>query len=371
MNRWKSTARWRMLHVMTEATAGRRDVAPLPGERLLPRGGRVLIVRLSALGDVLFALETVAALRRDRPDVKIDFLVEDRFARLLDDHPQIDRVITYPRRQRLRIPGALWRLRRTRYDVALDLHGIQKSAMHMLACRARTKVGPAAPASREGAAISYNLTVPMPSPPPHRAEVGHALLAAIGLSGTPCAPTIATSAPAPAVLDGVPRPRVMLHPGTSAFATFKRWPSDRFAELARRLAARGVGVVVGFGPGERALASPALAAAPGSRAVDGETLGLAGIAGVMQECDVVVAADTGPLHLAATVGARCVAVFGPKDPARYAPRAHGERAHEILFHEVPCRPCKRRACASPQCVLGVDVDVVEQAVLRQLQQLPK
>lgn len=353
-----------MLHAMTEAIAGRADDAPLPAAGMLPRGGRVLIVRLSALGDVLFALETVAALRRDRPDVTIDFLVEDRFAKLLEGHPQIDRVIIYPRTQRSRIPGALWRLRRTRYDVALDLHGIQKSAMHLLACRARAKVGPAPPTSREGAALSYSKVVRVDTP--HRADVGHALLAAIGLSGEPCAPTIATRPPTPDLLADLPRPLVMLHPGTSSFAAFKRWPAERFAELATRLEARGLGVVVGFGPSERALAEPALTAAPKSRAVDGAVLGLAGLAGLMAECEVVVAADTGPLHLAAVVGARCVAVFGPKDPVRYAPRAHAERRHEILFRDVPCRPCKRRTCASPQCVLGVDVDAVEQAVLRQL-----
>ena len=116
---------------MTEATAGAGEATALPGERFLPRGGRVLVVRLSALGDVLFALETVAALRRERPDVAIDFLVEDRFAKLLDGHPQIDRVLVYPRRQRLRIPGSLLALRRTRYDVALDLREMDLDAVYL------------------------------------------------------------------------------------------------------------------------------------------------------------------------------------------------------------------------------------------------
>ena len=338
----------------------------LPGAAMLPEGGRVLVIRLSALGDVLFALEAVAALHRERPDVSIDFLVEDRFQKLLEDHPQIDRVLVYPRRHRLRIPGSLLALRRRRYDVALDLHGIQKSAMHMLFARARHKVGPAAPASREGATFAYSLTVPMPTPAPHRAAIGHMLLQAIGLSGIAAAPTIATVAPPAALLEDLPYPRVLLHPGTSAFAAFKRWPSKRFAELAQRLTARGIGVIVGYGPGEYELAAPALAAAPASRAADGAQLGLAGLAGAMQHCDVVVAADTGPLHLAAAVGARCVAIFGPKNEQRYGPRGHGDVQHELVYHAVPCRPCKRRTCATPQCVLGIDVDTVEAAVLRQL-----
>jgi ADP-heptose:LPS heptosyltransferase len=275
-------------------------------------------------------------------------------------------VLVYPRRRPLAIAGSLWSLRRRRYDLVLDVHGILKSAMHVVVARATHKVGPAAPAAREGASRAYDLAVPMGPPIPHRADIGHRLLAAIGLSGRAEAPQLATPAPPPELLAGVPAPRVFLHPGTSAFAAFKRWPASHFAELARRLTARGIGVLVGFGPGERELAAPALAAAPAARPIDGGALGLLGMAGVMRECAVVVAADTGPLHLGATVGARCVALFGPKDEARYGPRAHTVPPHEVLFHAVPCRPCKRRDCVTPQCVLGIAVDVAEAAVLRQL-----
>ncbi|MEO6595666.1 MAG: glycosyltransferase family 9 protein [Planctomycetota bacterium] len=348
------------------STANPAPVATLPGERLLPRGGRVLLVRLSALGDVLFALETVAALAHERPDVRIDFLVEDRFRSLLDGHPQLDRVLVYPRRRHLAIPASIVALRRHHYDVVFDLHGILKSAAHVWCARARTKVGAKAPASREGADRAYGLAVAMPQPLPHRADIGHHLLAAIGLSGQARAPVLAVLPPPERLLDGIATPRVLLHPGTSPFAVFKRWPAENFAELAERLVRRGISVLIGFGPGEHELAAGVLARAPAARAVDGGALGLLGLAGVMQQCAVVVAADTGPLHLAAAVGARCTALFGPKDPARYGPRAHGGRPHEILYHDVPCRPCRRRTCVTPQCVLGISVDTVEAAVLRQL-----
>jgi ADP-heptose:LPS heptosyltransferase len=339
--------------------------AALPGAAFLPPGGRALVVRLSALGDVLFALETVAALKTERPDVRIDFLVEDRFRALLDGHPQLETVHVYPRRSRRHIPASLWRLRRTRYDVVFDVHGILKSALHVMVAKARHKVGPQAPGSREGAARCYSLAVPMPTPVPHRADIGHRLLAAIGLSGRSMPPVLAVTPPPADLFTGTAGPRVFLHPGTSAFAAFKRWPTVHFADLARRLCERGLAVFVGFGPGEQDLVAPVLAAATHARPVDGGRLGLLGLAGAMQQCAVVVAADTGPLHLGAAVGARCVALFGPKDQLRYGPRAHGG-AHEVLFHPVPCRPCKRRTCVTPQCVLGIAVDAVEAAVLRQL-----
>lgn len=347
-------------------TASTDPLPPLPALDRLPRGGTALVVRLSALGDVLFALETVAALHRERPDVAVDFLVEDRFAALLDDHPQLRRTIVYPRRRLLRVPGALHRLRAERYDLVLDVHGNLKSAAHVFAARGRCKVGPAAPGAREGAAFAYRIQAPMPTPLPHRADIGHRLLAAVGLSGVPAAPVLAAVPPPAELFADLPTPRVFLHPGTSAWAAFKRWPVAHFAELAARLRRRGLAVLVGFGPGERDLAAPILAAAPGVRGVDGGQLGLRGLYGALQQVQIVVAADTGPLHLGATAGAACVALFGPKDPARYGPRAHGAQRHEVLWHDVPCRPCRRRTCVTPQCVLGIPVDAAEAAVLRLL-----
>jgi len=336
--------------------------APTP----LPHGARVLIVRLSALGDVLFALETVAALAHARPDVRIEFLVEDRFAALLQDHPQLAAVHVYPRRQKLRIAASLWRLRNQRFDAVLDLHGILKSALHVVAARSPRKIGCGPPAAREGSELCYGEVVAAPRPLPHRAEIGYVLLRHLGIAAPPTPPRLLVQTPPPELLAGLPRPLVLLHPGTSSFATFKRWPVERFAQLAERLRARQLGVAVSFGPGERELADAVLAAVPDARAVDGKVLGLRGLAGVLAAVDVAVAADTGPLHIAAAVGTPCVALFGPKDPDRYGPRAHGTVRHEILFHDVPCRPCTRRDCVSPQCVLGIGVDAVAAAVLRVL-----
>jgi len=337
-----------------------------PAAAALPPAAAVLVIRLSALGDVLFALETVASLKRERPDVQVDFLVEDRFAALLQDHPQLRRVLIYPRRHLLAVPGSLLRLRRERWDAVLDLHGILKSALQVGFTRAGRKLGFAAPAAREGSHLVYDQAVVLPSPLPHRADGGYHLLRALGLRGERCAPQLAAVPPPAELLAGLARPIVLLHPGTSAFAVFKRWPVERFAALAQRLSARGLGVAVSHGPGEAGLAQAVAQAAPRARVVDGGALGLRGLAGVAREVDVMVAADTGPLHLAAAVGTRCVALFGPKDTARFGPRDHGNVHHEVLFHDVPCRPCTRRDCASPQCVLGVGVDAVEAAVLRAL-----
>lgn len=334
---------------------------------LLPHGGRVLVVRLSALGDVLFALETVAALAAARPDVAIDFLVADSFASLLAGHPQLRRVIPWPRKRLGRLPAAVRELRRESYDLVLDLHGILKSSIPLLLTRARLKVGFAPPGSREGSHRFHHRSIPLPQPLPHRADRGLLLLQALGIPVADTQPRLDAVEPLPGPLDGLPTPRVLLHPGTSAFAAFKRWPAERFAELARRLLARGIGVAVSHGPGERELVQPVLQSAPGALELDGTKLGLRGLAGALRRFDVVVAADTGPLHLATAMGRSAVALFGPKDTAKYGPRSHGMARNVVLFADVPCRPCTRRDCATPQCVLGIPVESVEQAVLQLLE----
>ncbi|MDA0934813.1 MAG: glycosyl transferase, partial [Planctomycetota bacterium] len=171
---------------------------------------------------------------------------------------------------------------------------------------------------------------------------------------------LADAEPAPGLAGGA-RPLVVLHPGASAFAAFKRWPVERFADLAARLTRTDFRVAVSFGPGEQALGRSIHEAAPGVVLLDGTELGLLRLAASYRTADLVVAADTGPLHVAAAAGARVLALFGPKDTRLYGPRDHGA-GHRTLFHDVPCRPCRRRRCASPICILGLDVDTVEAEV---------
>lgn len=339
----------------------RRMPNPHATPRPLPEGAHVLVVRLSALGDVLFALETVAALRAERPDVRVDFLVEDRFAGVLRDHPDLDAIRTLPRRGARRRLAALWALRSgRRYDAVLDVHGLLKSALPARLVRTRRRIGFAPPLAKEGAHRFYTETVDVPRPTPHRAEQGLHLLRALGLRGDAHPARLADAEAAQELAAGT-GPLVVLHPGASAFAAFKRWPVERFAELAARLTDTGVRVAVSFGPGEQDLGRSIRGAAPDVILLDGTELGLLRLAASYRRADLVVAADTGPLHIAAAAGARVLALFGPKDTRLYGPRDHGA-GHRTLFHDVPCRPCRRRRCASPICILGLDVDAVEAEV---------
>ncbi len=346
---------------------------------------RVLFIRLSALGDVVNTLPAFAALRAARPDATVDWVVEDRCADLVRLVEGIDRVIVFPRRA-LRGIGAVGAglahraaLRRERYDVAIDFQGNLKSGLHLASCRAAVKVGLAR--AKEGAHRFADVRVDVPAGE-HRATRALRLVqAAAGLPPLEVADDGSSAASAPplrvppeATADAEARlpsvddvPTVLLHPGTSGFGAFKRWPAARFGELARRLHAEaGARVRVIHGPGEEALAGAAAEAAAGAAEVLPPRHGLAGLVALVARADLVVAADSGPLLVASLAGAGTVALFGPKDPRIYAPPFAGS---VTVRRPPPCAPCSLRRCADPICMTELPVEPVAEAALRRLAEI--
>lgn len=345
-----------------------------------------LIVRLTALGDLVFALEALAALRAAAPDARIDWVVEDRWEALLACHPGVQRRIVYPRRTLQRGLLRPWRwpglvlqlgrhlraLRRERYDAVLELQGNLKGGLHALLARAERKIGFAAPRAREGSWRCVRERVAVPTPRPHREREGRLLVERLlGHATLPSPEALLPPQPEAATTlarwleatFGAPRgPLVVLAPGTSAFAAFKRWPATRYRELATRLVATGHAVVVSAGPGERELALAAGARADGVPALfDGSEHGLPVYLELLRAATVLVAADSAPLHLAQAVGTPVVGLFGPKDPSVYGP---WRGVRELLGYAVPCAPCGRRACPLPLCVQAVPSEAVFDAILR-------
>jgi ADP-heptose:LPS heptosyltransferase len=258
-------------------------------------------------------------------------------------------------------------LRAAHYDAALDLQGNAKSALHLLFARARRKLAFAPPASRESSWRVAREVVRLPSPLPHRADRGTHMLRALGIAAASRRPDLPPEEVDGEMLwRGVPGtgPRVVLVPGSSVFGAFKRWPAERYAELADRLAADADSrLVVSFGPGEEPLAT-AVRKGREQRvaALDGSRLGLRGLLAAFRHADLVIGGDTGPVHLAAAAGVPVLAIYGPKDPELYGPRGPGR----VLRNPVPCSPCTLRSCPAPLCVLGVQSWEVAEAALSML-----
>jgi len=359
------------------ASAGARGKSPA-ARSAGPRGGyvgrvqSVLLLRLSSLGDVLFAIPVVERLRAAKPELKITFLVEDRFEDIPRAVRAIDEVLVFPRRRGF---GAVARhlsdLRSRRFDAVIDLQGNLKSAIHLAALRGSHKIGFSAQAGREGNAYFLDEAVTPPAQAIHRVDRFLALLSPL---------KILTHRERPIPLDVGDDRRAaaaawreshasdsvaVLHPGTSAFGAFKRWPPERFGEFAFSIAKeRGVRSVVSGGPGEERLVEAAVAASRGAAVPMTGVRSLLDLTSRMALADLVVAGDTGPLHLANRMGVPVIALFGPKDPNKYGPAFSPSAV--IRRDDVPCSPCTRRWCEAPACMAALRMEPVLEAAIAQI-----
>ncbi len=318
------------------------------------RTGRILILRLSAIGDVLNALPAAWALRAAHPRAHIAWLVEDKARDAVEGQPGIDEVIVFERRRWTRGGPSGWAealawaraLRARRFDVSVDLQGNLKSAVMALLAGAPVRVSACPGSTRDLAWIAANVHASLRARRQGRVWHHVDLLAPLGVTREAAAGAFhiaATSlARMEAALAGVRRPRVLLHPGTSRFGAFKRWPARHFSDLAGRLQSTlRAEVLVGWGPGEEDLAHAVVSGAPYGARVAPATGSLGDLAALLRCVDVFVGADSAPLHLAGLVGTPAVGLFGPKDPAIYAPVLG---ANEVLVQDLPCRPCGLRRC---------------------------
>ncbi len=310
---------------------------------------RIALVKLSSLGDVVHALPVASALRARLPRARLAWVVERREAALLRGHPALDEVIPVDSRawRRTLAPRALLRplaaahaggelaemvrhLRAARFDVAVDLQGLLKSGALTALTGAPLRIGFAAARCREPlAALFTNLRLTPPPSARHVVEQNLALVAPLGVAGGSVEFALPSDAAAEARADAFltaadlkPGARlVVLNPG--AGRADKRWPPARFRELATRLTATGVAALVVWGPSEEALAR-AIADGAGPRIVLAPPTDLHGLLALLRRASLVVAGDTGPLHLAAALGVPCVGLYGPTSAERNGP--WGQRA---------------------------------------------
>jgi ADP-heptose:LPS heptosyltransferase len=330
---------------------------------------KALLVRLSAIGDVVHTLPVLAALRAHGWDTA--WLVEPLARPLLLGNPALSMLIEAPAARAFTVAGArraLRAARAARADVALDLQGLWKSAAWARLSGARRVVGYAGRWRREPlSAVMVRERVDGAPAHAHVIDKNLALLRplgidAVGLREFPLPPLDAHDAEVGRRLAAL---------GAGAFALLnagggwksKLWPPERFGEVARALRARGLDALVTWGPGEEALAEVVVAASQGAARRCFPTT-LLEYTALARRARVVVAADTGPMHLAAAVGTPVVALFGPTDPVRNGPFSSRD---EVVRRVPPCAPCHRRACPVHDGVMaGISVEEVEAAIDRRL-----
>jgi heptosyltransferase-1 len=353
-----------------------------------------LIVRLGALGDVVHAIPVAAALRRACPAARIDWLVSAKHREILDLVPVIDRRLVIDDRpstlrhdQDRHEPGrgttrstsflaAIRELRLARYDIAIDLQGLIKSAMLARSSGATRVVGFSSRYARERLARLFYTDaydpgrggLYDPGETRHVVEINLGLLEVLGL-------TVAKPEFPIEQVDSVVACRVrqqtggryaLLNPG--AAWPNKRWPPLRLAAVAAELRSRhDLMSVVLWGPGEEALAAEVVAGAGGAAVLSPRTT-IADLVALARGATLMVSGDTGPTHVAAAVGTPIVGIYGPTRPARNGPMS----PHDVTVSRDAICQCHhlRRCKLDRMCLLDIEVAEVVGAVERRLSAEP-
>ena len=323
---------------------------------------RLLVVRLGAMGDILHALPAVTALRKAHSEWVIDWVVEPIWSALLTaqpgvprdtsaqnpKQPVVDRVHfaatrkwrrdVFARETRREFGELRIALKKEHYDAVLDLQGAVRSSLIGRMARSRRYIGEAKP--RESAA-KLLFTEKVETRGAHVIEQDLELAQAIaGDQLTPVRPMLPFDPDAETWADAIMAeggnaPAVLINPGAGWGA--KRWPVERYADVARGMLNRGCRVFVNAGPGEVLLADEVV-----KRTGGGATALLCSIERLIamtRRVSLAIAGDTGPLHLACALGRPVVGIYGPTDPGRNGP--YGTR-FKVLRHPESQRDHTRR-----------------------------
>ena len=313
---------------------------------------RILLIRLSSLGDVLLTTPLLNLLRRACPNAEIDVLTKAEYRDLLRSHPAITGLLTFDSGQPLRRTLSL--LRANTYDLALDLHCTPRSQLILRTLRARRRLTYDKRVLRRALLVRLGWnTLRSMTPVP---ELYTAPLRRLGLEGNLGPPTMYLAADSTKAADdriarGLPGgfrgPLLAVAPG--ARWPTKRWPVERFAAVAQDLAQeRGAAVVVLGGPDEAQLASALC------DSLDVPVIHVAGTqplmhsAALLSRCSLLISNDSGLMHMATALQVPVVAIFGPtvREFGFYPFQARAE----VVSEPLPCRPCSTKG--SMRCPRG-------------------
>lgn len=324
---------------------------------------RILIVRLSAIGDTVQSMPIACALREQFPGAFLAWAVEERASQLLQGHEALDQLITVPHGW-LKSPRGVWRLRRLlhglRFDVAVEAQGLTKAAILAWLSGAPRRIGFGVPGGRELSRWINTETVDTPGP--HVVQRNLQLLRPLGI----LSPTLRFNVPEHAndrqlaeqiaCRAGVERGYAIINAG--AGWPSKLWPADRFAAVAAHLGGAWnlPTLVVWAGPKEMETAQQIVASSQGQAQLAPQTT-LPELAALARRAKLFISSDTGPLHLAAAVGTPCVGLYGPWPREVHGPFGPQHIALQKAWFKGSTR---QRRTAPPQLMEAISVaDVCE------------
>lgn len=340
----------------------------------------ILIVKLSAIGDVIHTLPALNAIRKHYPDASITWLVEEDAAPLVQGHKALNRVLVSKRKHWLKalrslsflrtikeVYGFIKALRDTRYDMILDFQALLKSGILIALARGRRKIGFGKGLEHmEHSYIFLNERIPAVDMEIHALSRGMMLLNAVGIPANEVEYKLPISDHDRKKIDelmkqlGINGEKSLIAINPVAKWETKLWTNKKFSQLADLLIDRyDAKIVFTGGPDDRPPIQDIMAA------MKGQAVNLAGLttlkmlAALYQKMVFVVSTDTGPMHMAAAVGTPVVALFGPTAPWRTGPFGSG---HQIVRGGPECSPCFKRECKTIDCMELISVQQVIDAI---------
>ena len=336
----------------------------------LTQQANILLIRLSSLGDVLLTTPAIRTLRQRLPRTKISMLTDEPYRDLVNQNPHLDEVLTVNRKDKGLVPSLqlINLLRSKKFDVVFDFQRKFGTSLISWLTQAQIRVGFHRP-------NGYLLTTPVEIDRHNRQHVIDDYFQLLGVVGIPAddrelelhvsqenrafaAQKIGQESVA------IPGPTLGLFPGASW--EFKQWPPQRFVEIGRRYIQDYQGRVLVFGSSAERALSEHIAEQIGASAksLAGE-FRLGQLAGFIEHCDLFIANDTGPMHMATALGIPTICLFGPGNYHKFRPLSS---KHISLRYEVACSPCKpfNKHCQINECMQGISVNLVWEATCQQL-----
>jgi lipopolysaccharide heptosyltransferase I len=350
---------------------------------------KILILRLSAVGDVIRTLPAVKALKEHVPSSTVTWIVEEPSQAFLESQIEIDEVILFPRRRWTKgirsfrgmgrtireMMGFIVDLRRRRFDVVLDFHGILKSGLLSFLSGSSKRVGYDRRSTKEGNFIFSNVKVKLPEEKISRFQRNLILLRGIGLEVKefnyrlyiPPEDQQYVGSFFKNVVTTLKRPLIAIHPGTSPKAHFKRWMPNQYAQLADRLVRElNASVLFTWGVEELELVKRIQKEMKETSLLGPKTESLTQLGEVYRHCDLYIGGDTGPMHIASLMKIPAVVIYGPTDPIENEPFGN----HIKVRKEVECSPCHDYSCKELVCIKTISADDVFKATKEILRLTP-
>ncbi|MBI3398709.1 MAG: lipopolysaccharide heptosyltransferase II [Deltaproteobacteria bacterium] len=330
---------------------------------------KILIVKLSSIGDVVHTLPCLYALRTSYPSAKIDWIVEEEAGNILIGHPFLNEVFVVKKNAWLKDFNKTYNIakniRALDYDIVLDFQGLLKSGIWVFLSNGRRRIG--FDKSRELNYLFLNEKLPSCNPDKHAVDRYLDIIEYIGIQYDKVLFPIPISENEKKKVSGLLKtnaiwegtPFIVANP--MARWETKLWDTKKFADLCNEIMDRFSHkvVIIGASSGKEI---KGVAALTGNRIIDlTDKTTLRELAYLMSLSKMVITVDSGPMHIAAAMGVPVIALFGPTAPWRTGP--YGEK-HAVIRKELPCSPCFSRVCKDKDvmCMKRIEVEDILKAV---------